>query len=191
MDIFSFLPIIIFIYAIATMFSPKNKAPRNRRQNPFPPQGTWRERVEELERQMFPQEVARKPRPYTAEPARRPGSESFGNEGYAGTEGFGTQGTLGSEGASDAEGTWGAEGTFGSEGTIGVEGYYPNLKGTLTSSLSPEPNLPELQPQNIKQQEIPFGFPRITEDSLMQGVIWAEILGKPRARGGWSYSRKR
>ncbi len=174
MDFFSFLPIIIFIYAIATMFNPKNKAPNNRRQNPSPPQGTWRERVEEFERQMFPQEVARKPRPYTAEPTRRPGSESFGSEGYAGTEGFGT------------EGTGGTEGTFGSEGTIGVEGYSgPDLGG------SNEPIPKEVQTSKQKQQEDLTRFPRITEDSLMQGVVWAEILGKPRARGGWSYGRKR
>ena len=135
---------------------------------------------------MFPQEVARKPLPYSAEPSRRPGSESAGRDGYAGTEGFGTEGTFGHEGSIDAEGAWGIEGTIGSEGTIGVEGYYgPNFGGPN------EPIPQEVQTSKQKQQEDLTRFPRITEDSLMQGVIWAEILGKPRARGGWSYGRKR
>jgi len=204
MDFFSFLPIIIFIYAIATMFNPKNKAPKNRRQNPSPPQETWRERMEELERQWFPQEFDPKPQTRQRQPERtmNPSPEEQRREGYAKTEGFGTEGISGSEGSQDNEGVWGTEGTFGSEGTIGAEGYHepernfateespkskdiPNLVGL------PKPNPKEVQSREPKQQESLTRFPGITEDSLMQGVIWAEVLGKPRARGGWSYARRR
>jgi len=33
-----------------------------------------------------------------------------------------------------------------------------------------------------KGPEASLVFPEITEENLRQGVIWAEILGKPRAR---------
>lgn len=175
MDFFSFLPIIIFIYAIATMFNPKNKAPKNRRQNPSPPQGTWKERMEELERQWFPQEVAQKPQPQPIEPTIRQSSEGFGTEGISGSEGsFNTEGVWGTEG------TYGSEGSFGSEGTIEAE----KSRGLL------EPSPKEVRTGKPKHQENPVKFPKITEDSLRQGVIWAEVLGKPRARGGWSYNRR-
>ncbi|WP_425800430.1 hypothetical protein ACHOLT_10655 [Desulfitobacterium sp. Sab5] len=161
MDFFSFLPIIIIIYAIVTMFNPKNKTPRNKRQNPFPFQGTWMQKIEELERQMFPQEVAVKPPTNRGEPMMRSSSEGFGSEGY-----------ISQEGTSGTEGTWGTEGTPGTEGTWESD----------TLKLSPQ-DAPTKQPE---KQQNPMSLPRITEESLMQGVIWAEVLGKPRARGGWS-----
>lgn len=149
MDFFSFLPIIIIIYAIVTMFNPKNKTPRNKRQNPFPFQGTWMQKIEELERQMFPQEVAVKPPTSRGEPMMRSSSEGFGSEGYISQEG--TPGT---------EGTWESD----------------------TLKLSPQ----DAPTKQSEKQQNPMSLPRITEESLMQGVIWAEVLGKPRARGGWS-----
>lgn len=186
-NIFSYLPIIIFVYAIVTMFNPKNKAPRNQRQNRLPPQGTWKQKMEELERQMFPQEVARIPQTRQTEPTMRSGSEGsegFGSEGYTSTEGTsGTEGTGGTEGTPGTEGTWGTEGTYGSEGSSGSKEI-----STFKDTLEPSPKA--VRTKKPEQQENPMSLPRITEDSLMQGVIWAEVLGKPRARGGWSDSRR-
>lgn len=188
MDFFSFLPIIIFIYAIATMFNPKNKAPKNRRQNPAP-QGTWRERLEELERQWLPQEVAQNPQRRQPERTAYP-SEGLGSEGYAGTEGIGTEGMSRSEGTISTEGEWGTEGTYGSEGSFGSSDTFgtEKPKSPLGPSLSPTHILKEVRAEKPKE-DFPY-FPKVTADSLMQGVIWAEVLGKPRARGGWSDSRR-
>ena len=90
----------------------------------------------------------------------RPSSEASGSEGY-----------ISQEGTSGTEGTWGTEGTPGTEGTLGSD----------TLKLSPE-DAPTKKPE---EQKNPMRSPSITEESLMQGVIWAEVLGKPRARGGW------
>ena len=75
----------------------------------------------------------------------------------------------------ETEGTQGNEGTQGTEGTsdyVGILGAeaYKNTEVTLGEELACNPSSlgsPYLSP---------------TERELVQGVIWAEILGKPRAR---------
>ena len=212
MDFFSFLPIIIFIYAIATIFNPGNKTPGNKRQSPFPPPDSWKEKIGEMERQWFPQENPRsqrnpQPRKTTrtdGQPGRartrsgenRPNSEGYRTEGYYGTEGFGTEGVSGGEGSSGSEGTWGTEGTSGSEGTFGTEGSYgiegPRISQGIPKRREAPPTAVDREGRAAKSNpsEKSSGFPMVSEDSLMQGVIWAEVLGKPRARSGWSYTRR-
>jgi hypothetical protein len=233
MDIFSFLPIIIFIYAIVTIFNPGNKNPRNPR-TPFPPPETWKEKAEEIERMWFPQEVGQKlPRPPLPKPGRttrpertegRPGwakpqpfedapsSEGYGSEGYPGTEGLGTEGQSGVEGSSGSEGVWGTEGTFGTEGTYGSEGTYgnegtpgvegayrtyrnPPVKGPQNNEILNKKETPPVSPKKgrvteQKKQANLAGIPTTTQDPIIQGVIWAEVLGKPRARTSWSNTRR-
>lgn len=212
MDIFSFLPIIIFIYAIATIFSPKNKTPGNRRQSPFPPPDTWKEKIEQMERQWFPQETPRSQRnPQPLKSTRTDGQlassrtrpvetranyEGFGTEGYSGTEGFGSEGVSGGEGSTGSEGTWGTEGTSGSEGTFGTEGSFgiegPRISQGIPKRREVPPTAVSKEGRAAKsgQSEKASGFSNVSEDSLMQGVIWAEVLGKPRARSGWSHTRR-
>lgn len=121
--------------------------------------------MKEFERQMFPREAAKRPLASRVEPMRRPSSEGFESDGYTSPEG-----------TSGAEGTAGTEGTSGTEGTPGMEG---------TEGSAPMKLEPQAAPAK-KPQENPMSSLSITEESLRQGVIWAEVLGKPRARRGWS-----
>jgi hypothetical protein len=208
MDIFSFLPIVIFIYAIATIFNPGNKSPNKRRQGPqqgsgrspsqFPAPKTWREKIEELERELFPKEEDQRQQTRRTPPFEtHPSSEGYGTEGYAGIEG-----SSGVEGSTGVEGSWGLEGTSGTEGSLRNEGTYvsegnldtkeyPTSKGTprRTEPLTSSPEVGQSSKPTL--QENPSTFPIITKNPLVQGVIWAEVLGKPRARDGWSYGRRR
>lgn len=99
-----------------------------------------------------------------------------GAEGTSGSEGTqGIEGTSGYEGTQGIEGTAGTEGTLGREGTPGYEGYWS--KGI------PGERIPVLIP--IPQKEAVFGFFdsdfHPNEQELLQGIIWAEVLGPPRA----------
>jgi len=68
----------------------------------------------------------------------------------------------------ETEGTQGSEGTSDYVGILGAEAY----KNT-------EVTLGEEQASNPSSLRSPYLSP--TERELVQGVIWAEILGKPRA----------
>jgi len=73
----------------------------------------------------------------------------------------------------ETEGTQGLEGTQGTEGTseyigiLGLEAYKP----------TEETPREERNPSGLSGVSL-----SLTEGQLVQGVMWAEILGKPRAR---------
>lgn len=114
------------------------------------------------------------------------GSEGTqGNEGIAGYEGIqGIEGTSGYEGTQGTEGTSGSEGIPGIEGITGNEGYWSKgIPGEGIDSLKPVP-----------PKEAVFGFfdPDFhpNEQELLQGIIWAEVLGRPRALNPFRSTRK-
>ena len=205
MDLFSWLPVIIFIYAVSTIFSPNNnKKPQNRRppnsrptpysqQETKPTRPNWRDKFEELERELFPREVRppQSPRPTSTTPY--PTYQEYGREGLEGSEGYSTEGTWGSEGTWGTEGIGGSEGseswegTLGNEGTSGLESRLSTQKGKgMLGKPDAKQGIPAPQ---LTHQQRPV-LPVISESPLVQGVIWAEILGKPRAHSGFSYKRR-
>ncbi|HHY26112.1 MAG TPA: hypothetical protein GX523_05045 [Desulfitobacterium dehalogenans] len=196
MDLFSWLPVIIFIYAVATVFSSNNKKPQNRRPSNTGPQGpqrsrtpysrqetkstrpNWREMFEELERELFPKEepIAQPSRPSTVK--RYPSTtQDYRGEGTERVEGFATEGSWGTEGTVGVEGSAGSEGTFGREGEKGRESL----------------GKPERKPNNTSPKPMDHeraAFPARSKNPLVQGVIWAEVLGKPRAYSKFSDKRR-
>jgi len=83
----------------------------------------------------------------------------------------------------ETEGTQGIEGTQGTEGTQGNEGtsdYVGILGADAYKSIDVVPS--EEMSRNRSEQGImgSFRLP-VAERDLVQGVMWAEILGKPRA----------
>jgi hypothetical protein len=101
----------------------------------------------------------------------------LGVEGISGSEGTqGIEGTLGSEGTQGIEGTSGIEGTQGIEGTSGYEGNW-GIKGTPGQGVQALASTP--------RREAVYGFLnpdfRLNEQEILQGIIWAEVLGRPRA----------
>lgn len=172
MDFFSLLPIILFIYAIMTIFNPggknqKNKKPVPRPQRPNPESfrrppsdntpKTWRDWFEELERELFTKDHI----PKKEIPERDTTAPDTIYETYQTFEGMGREGMAGVEGRGDEEET----SPIREVAVINASktGGMSQTKGT---------------------------FPRISESSLKQGVIWAEVLGKPRALKKWEYGRK-
>jgi hypothetical protein len=96
----------------------------------------------------------------------------------SGTEGTsGGEGTQGIEGTSDYEGTQGIEGTSGYEGAQGIEGI-SGYESTRRIE-----RIPDIA--YTPQREAAYGFLKYdfhpNEQELLQGVIWAEVLGRPRA----------
>ncbi|MEL1136494.1 hypothetical protein AAC978_15075 [Desulfitobacterium sp. THU1] len=218
MDFFSWLPIIIFIYAASTIFGTNQKKPQNRRppynrpqngpQNSRPTSSQqetkqsrpqWREMFEELERELFPKEVQTDTSSRTSTTKRYPtSSQRYDSEGTSGTEGYGTEGRP-SEDYLSAEGSWGVEGTSGNEGSTSREGALGNegtsgREGNLGVAGAKKPQL-ELVGKQISnvgypQQQAGFAFPSQAVNPLIQGVIWAEVLGKPRAHSKLAYKRR-
>ncbi|HEY8910812.1 MAG TPA: hypothetical protein VIM51_11115, partial [Desulfosporosinus sp.] len=72
------------------------------------------------------------------------------------------------EGTQGVEGTQGIEGTSEYVGILGEDGY-KSTKATLSGDMSRNPA--DLSGVHLS----------LTERELVQGVMWAEILGKPRA----------
>jgi hypothetical protein len=74
------------------------------------------------------------------------------------------------------EGTPGIEGTQGIEGTPGIEGSW-GLKGTPGQGVQALAYMP--------RSEAVYGFLKpdfqLNEQELLQGIIWAEVLERPRA----------
>jgi len=86
-----------------------------------------------------------------------------------------TQGTQGEEGRSDYDRYVSTEGIQGTEGQWGTEGreYAERKRADAVAT----------RPQSGIKPVIAF-----SSSDIIQGVMWAEILKKPRARG--PYSRK-
>lgn len=124
-----------------------------------PRQGTFRELLEEWTRE------AQGDRPERREPARKPVPtvsddrryRSRNDRSYRSPEGTSTEGMQGDEGRPGVEGTPGTEGSP----------RYASVSGELAETAPrPKEAAPTVQVDN---------------QALMQGVIWAEVLGKPRA----------
>ncbi|AGA69436.1 hypothetical protein Desdi_1991 [Desulfitobacterium dichloroeliminans LMG P-21439] len=215
MDIFSWLPIIIFIYAVSTIFGTNQKKPQNRRPPYKRPQDgpqsnrtassqqetkqgrpQWREMFEELERELFPKEMRPDSSPGTSTTKRYPtSSPSYDSEGTSGTEGYGTEGRP-NEDVFSTEGSWGVEGTSGIEGSTsgegtlgkeGVSGEEGNFGGAGAQRPSQGMQMPSV---GSRQQQAGFAFPNQSVNPLVQGVIWAEVLGKPRVHSKFAYKRR-
>lgn len=73
----------------------------------------------------------------------------------------------------ETEGTDGVEGTAGTEGSAGTEGTAAT-EGNLRPTLSSEIETPRLAENSF--------LPALEQKNLAEAVIWAEILGKPKAR---------
>lgn len=217
MDIFSWLPIIIFIYAVSTIFGSQNKKPQSRRQPNNRPQGlpqssrstysqretkstrpNWREKFEELERELFPKEVQTN-QPSRTNPSRTstvPSRYQSPTQKYYPEDAVSTEG-LGREEVFSVEGVWGIEGSSGTEGSGGIEGGSPredplNRKGLLgtegkkVASGMPKPGLTTSE-QKLQENSV---FNIAPTNPVVQGVIWAEVLGKPRAHSKFAYKRR-
>lgn len=80
----------------------------------------------------------------------------------------------------ETEGTQGIEGTQGTEGTQGIEGSsdYVGILG-FEAYKSAE----EIPSEEVAKDSLGLSGSQLslTERELVQGVMWAEILGKPRA----------
>jgi hypothetical protein len=104
-----------------------------------------------------------------------------GSEGTQGSEGtFGYEGTWGIEGTSGYEGAQGTEGTTGSEGIPGIEGI-PGNEGYWSKGI-PGEGIASIKPVPPKEA-VGFFDPdfHLDEQELQKGIIWAEVLGLPRA----------
>lgn len=105
---------------------------------------------------------------------------TWGVEGIQGVEGtWGVEGTQGVEGIEGTEGTQGVEGIEGVEGTQGIEGI-GNYVGILGQEAYKSAGAP-LQEKNRGASGLSGVHCFSTQSGLAQAVIWAEILGKPRA----------
>ncbi|ODA42660.1 hypothetical protein [Desulfosporosinus sp. BG] len=80
----------------------------------------------------------------------------------------------------ETEGTQGIEGTQGTEGTQGIEGTsdYVGILGLEAYKSTEEIPREEVAKEPLGLRGIELS---LTERELVQGVIWAEILGKPRS----------
>ncbi|AHF08526.1 hypothetical protein [Desulfitobacterium metallireducens] len=93
--------------------------------------------------------------------------------------------TMGLEGTIGIEGTAGDEGTLGIEGAIGVEGN-SGVEGTSgTEGASGQEDTAEAKPLSTLKRSLQAGGKSITNipnnEDLINAVVWAEILNKPKA----------
>ncbi|MHB8126299.1 MAG: hypothetical protein ACYDEJ_11795 [Desulfitobacteriaceae bacterium] len=120
--------------------------------------------------------------------------QSFHFSGSLG--GVSTEGEQGVEGLPGVEGTQGIEGTSGEEGTSGIEGNFgigtPGREGIYRTegTLQPGGNQGGTD-ESCKEGQ--FGFLNLAlplrERELVQGIVWAEVLGRPRALRPFRSSR--
>jgi len=117
--------------------------------------GTWREQLKQaLENGPYPAESLRSTRPTDAEEPKNYDVETEGNQGIERTQGVvETQGT---------------EETSEYVGILGAEAYKSTVEIPAVESAINPSGLSDVSRS-------------LTERELVQGVIWAEILGKPRA----------
>lgn len=202
MDFSTLIPIIIFFYVLSTIFNTdssknKNKKPTNYQGTGSRPQASkpqnnretkssgssWREMFEELERELFPKEVRRE------EPT-----------GYREDEVGGFEGTWESERTYEREDRVDREVSYGYE-----EGYSERTEEVLSSGIESnqskeETGLQTSQTMPISQPQVSFSQKRQvssqstgflpSSNPFVQGVIWAEILGKPRSQSPWGHRGK-
>ena len=206
MGFFFWLPILIFFYAVATIFSPNSKkGPQKRNQRPnsygsqrYQPRSTsnqrpqtaqtkssrptWRDMFEELERELFPKETTHK-EPVSSADYHQPKKE----RGDLRVETAGSKAQTTYPETISTEGGWGTEGREGVEGTAGIEGT-SSYEG---SSSTPRQvyDKPQTQPKAPMKQER-VAFTPASPNPLVQGVIWAEVLGKPRAYNKMNFRRR-
>lgn len=91
---------------------------------------------------------------------------------------FGNEGTAWMEGLAGSEGTAGLEGTSGKEGTSGSEGMLMR-ESPGESSLNLDRTIGESTGNTGRELVYP-DFSELREENFVQGIIWAEVLGKPR-----------
>lgn len=169
MDIFSFIPILILIFGLASALNKGRTGAPPRTGNWPTPSHPWMRRIENPLPGRFSTE-RKTPSPSIENPYQF--ERTFWSEGTTGIEGTsGVEGSSGVEGTSGIEGVSGTEGTPGSEGTVGVEGS--NTKSLRQSSER------RLIPSRTEDSQY---FLDLTEENLIHGMIWAQVLGKPRAR---------
>lgn len=123
--------------------------------------GTWGEQLKQaLENGPYQAGSLQSTKPKGFEETKDYYIETEGTEGFEGTQGVeGTQGT---------EGTQGIEGTSEYVGILGLEAYKSAEETPSEEIANNPPGLSGLQLS-------------LTERELVQGVMWSEILGKPRA----------
>lgn len=123
--------------------------------------GTWREQIRQaMENGPYQAGTMNSPKLRDHEETKDYYIETEGTEGVEGTQGIeGTQGT---------EGTQGIEGTGDYVGILGLEAY----KGAKQTPIEEIAN----NPSGLSGLQL-----SLTEREIVQGVLWAEILGKPRA----------
>ncbi|TGE31003.1 hypothetical protein [Desulfosporosinus sp. Sb-LF] len=169
MDILSFLPIIIMIFALVSKLNKgatkTNQRPRSR----YSPSSPWGNNLEASLQKLLSygspvptSEIVEVRNNVQVEeaPWMDNATESEGTAGIGGTNGV--------------EGTDGVEGTNGVEGTAGSEGTFKPI------------NSPEIETIQLKERN---SFPDLAEKDLIEAVIWAEILGKPKARISRPFTR--
>lgn len=179
MEVITFLTIVFAIYAFGASINKKGQQPSRKLYEPWKP--TARPTLRDVFQEM------------SSMTGKRPISQGTRYDPYKYVEleaAKGQEGEWGDEGRPDEEeGAMGVEGMMGSEGTPGIEGT-ASSEGLSLERISMEQGavFGINQPPVLNGKENPKvpigngndGFP-VTENVLMQGVIWAEILGKPRA----------
>ena len=169
MDIISLLPIILMIFAIVTKLNKGATRTNQRPRGSYAPSSPW---VNNLETSLQKWLSYGSPIPTTEIVEVR---NEFRTEEISSMDNTAdTEGTAGTEGSDGVEGKGGVEGTAGLEGAAGSEELF---KPTLTTELK------------TLQLEKPPSYPNFSEKNLVEAVIWAEILGKPKARINRSFQR--
>lgn len=129
--------------------------------------GTWREQLKQaLENGSYQAESLNSTKPKDFEEPRDYYLETEGTQGVEGIQGV--EGTQGTEGTQGVEGTQGTEGTSEYVGILGLEAYKSAIE-------TPGEGM-NMNPSGLSGVQV-----SLTEKELVQGVMWAEILGKPRA----------
>ncbi|MDP4160273.1 MAG: hypothetical protein Q8911_11035 [Bacillota bacterium] len=157
MDILSFLPIIIMIFAVVSKLNKGTTRSNHRPRSPYAPSSPW---VNNLETSIRKKWLSYKTPILSSNVVE--GRNDFPMEEFPWIDN-----------TTETEGTAGIEGTDGVEGTNGVEGI-AGLEGTLIPTLPSEIKTPQL--------DEPPSYPDLEGKNLAEAVIWAEILGKPKAR---------
>ena len=163
MDILSLLPIILMIFAVVSKLNKGATRTNQRPRSPYAPSSPWAGNLEtSLQKWLSYGNPTPTPKIVEIRKDFRVEEASWMDNSSE------TEGTAGIEGTDGVEGTAGVEGPAGSEGTFNP---------TLTSEIKP------------LQLEEPPSYPDLAEKNLAEAVIWAEILGKPKARINRSFPR--
>ncbi|MGC7873864.1 hypothetical protein ACPUYX_20470 [Desulfosporosinus sp. SYSU MS00001] len=167
MDILSFLPIIIMIFALASKINKGTTRPNQRPKNPYTPSAPWAQDLESAIQKWI------SPRIPNAIP-KLSEVQDYQAEEFPRMDNF-----------VESEGTQGNEGTPGIEGTALDEGILSSEKTKQKIFQS------EADPTATEGKEGPdcSGSPIFRQNHLADAVIWAEILGKPKARISGPFAR--